>query len=192
MLQLNQWTQNRPFVKPSSEARNSVWLTEKSKTTTTKNPHTEGSGVWEWRTGEYFGIAPLTVKEAVIFEAASTKQCMEGVQRLLPLHRLGIGAINVGCALRGECIGVWHLCELSVPIFKKTDKNYFQGNVFTEKVQTEHWQSSRYSLPREEGLFMGLVDNRRVYNCVCHCNCAGLGICLKVKRGKDLGSVVLE
>lgn len=51
-------------------------------------------------------VAPLTVKEAVVFKAAPAKQCVEGVQRLLPLHRLGIGAIDVGCALRGKCIGV--------------------------------------------------------------------------------------
>lgn len=27
---------------------------------------------------------------------------------------------------------------------------------------------------------------------ICHCNCAGLGVCLKVKRGKDLVTMVLE
>lgn len=57
-----------------------------------------------------FQSSPLTVKEAVIFKAAPAKEGVEGVQRLLPLHRLGIGAIDVGCALRGKCIGVRHLC----------------------------------------------------------------------------------
>ena len=46
------------------------------------------------------------MKEAVVFEAAPAEECVEGVQRLLPLHRLGIGAVDVGCALWGERIGV--------------------------------------------------------------------------------------
>lgn len=53
-----------------------------------------------------FQSSPLTVKEAVVFEAAPAEECVEGVQRLFPLHRLGVGAVDVGCALRGERIGV--------------------------------------------------------------------------------------
>lgn len=46
------------------------------------------------------------VKEAIVFEAAPAKERVEGVQRLLPLHRLGVGAIDVGRALRWKCIGI--------------------------------------------------------------------------------------
>jgi len=68
---------------------------------------------WFWFNLDLFVLAFIyirgsvkRVKEAVIFEAASTKQRVEGVQRLLPLHGLGIRAVDVGCALRGKCIGV--------------------------------------------------------------------------------------
>ena len=46
------------------------------------------------------------MKEAVVFKAAPAEKCVEGVQRLLPLHGLGIGAIDVGGALRGKSVGV--------------------------------------------------------------------------------------
>lgn len=78
------------------------------------------------------------MKEAIVFEATTTKKCVEGVQRLLPLHGLGVGAVDVGGALRGKRVGVRHLRQLPVPIFKKRDENSFQGNTSTEKVLTTH------------------------------------------------------
>lgn len=41
----------------------------------------------------------LTVEEAVVFEAASAEQGVEGVQALLTLHRAGVGPVDVGRAL---------------------------------------------------------------------------------------------
>ena len=79
-----------------SEARNSIGETKNKR--------------MKWWLGmenrRAFHSSPLTVKEAVVFEAAPAEECVEGVQRLLPLHRLGIGAVDVGCALWGERIGV--------------------------------------------------------------------------------------
>lgn len=43
-------------------------------------------------------IGPITVEEAVVFEATAAEERVEGVQRLLPLHRLGEGSIQVGGA----------------------------------------------------------------------------------------------
>lgn len=45
---------------------------------------------------------PITVKEAVVFEAAAAEERVEGVQRLLPLHRLGEGSVQVGGAQRRQ------------------------------------------------------------------------------------------
>lgn len=47
-------------------------------------------------------IGPITVEEAVVFEAAAAEERVEGVQRLLPLHRLGEGSVQVGGAQRRQ------------------------------------------------------------------------------------------
>lgn len=66
------------FVKPPSD-----W---KLGTLYDKLKQREGNGGWEWKIREHFRVAPLTVKEAVVFKAAPAKKCVKGVQRLLPLH----------------------------------------------------------------------------------------------------------
>lgn len=42
------------------------------------------------------------MEEAVVFEAAAAEERVEGVQRLLPLHRLGEGSVQVGGAQRRQ------------------------------------------------------------------------------------------
>lgn len=62
------------------------------------------------------GKPALTVQKTVIFEAAPAEERVEGVQGLLPLHRLRARPVDVGGALRGQHVRVRHLRELSVPI----------------------------------------------------------------------------
>jgi len=61
------------------------------------------------------GVARLTVEEAVVLEAASAEERVEGVEALLPLHRARVGPVDVGRALRGECTRERWLCQLLVP-----------------------------------------------------------------------------
>jgi len=56
------------------------------------------------------------MQKTVVFEAAPAEERVEGVQGLLPLHRLCAWPVDVGSALRGQHIGIRHLSELSVPI----------------------------------------------------------------------------
>lgn len=46
------------------------------------------------------------MQKAVVFEAAAAEEGVEGVQGLLPLHRLGTWPVDVGSALRRQHIGV--------------------------------------------------------------------------------------
>lgn len=82
-------------------------------------PLAQGSTQALWEQGQPSsgarGDAALTVQEAVILEAAATEERVEGVQGLLALHRPGVGAVDVGRALRRKCIGVGHLRQLPVP-----------------------------------------------------------------------------
>lgn len=57
----------------------------------------------------------LTMQKAVVFEAAAAEEGVEGVQGLLPLHRLGARPVDVGSALRRQHVRVRHLRELPVP-----------------------------------------------------------------------------
>lgn len=61
------------------------------------------------------GKPALTMQKAVIFEAAPAEERVEGVQGLLPLHRLRARPVDVGSALRGQRVRIRHLRELSVP-----------------------------------------------------------------------------
>lgn len=57
----------------------------------------------------------LTVEEAVVFEAASAEERVEGVQALLPLHRPSVWTVDVGGALGGEGTGQLLLRQLLIP-----------------------------------------------------------------------------
>lgn len=48
----------------------------------------------------------LTMQKAVVFEAAAAEEGVEGVQGLLPLHRLGTRPVDVGSALWWQHVGV--------------------------------------------------------------------------------------
>lgn len=72
---------------------------------------------------------PLTVQEAVVLEAAAAEERVEGVQRLLTLHRLGIRPVDVGCALRGEGVRVRHLRQLPIPGREKGEQQLLAGAV---------------------------------------------------------------
>ena len=82
-----------------------------------------------------FQSSPLTVKEAVVFEAAPAEECVEGVQRLFPLHRLGVGAVDVGCALRGAFHMGYALMQLH---------NYKKALTYLLPLKTQH--NSPYTL----------------------------------------------
>lgn len=56
------------------------------------------------------------MQETVVFEAAAAEEGVEGVQGLLPLHRLGARPVDVRGALRRQHVGVRHLCQLPVPV----------------------------------------------------------------------------
>lgn len=57
----------------------------------------------------------LTVEEAVVFEAASAEQRVEGVKTLLALHRASVGTVDVRRALRRQRSGQLLLRQLLVP-----------------------------------------------------------------------------
>lgn len=57
----------------------------------------------------------LTVEEAVVFEAASTEQCVEGVQALFALYRASVWTVDVRRAFRGQRTGQLLLRQLLVP-----------------------------------------------------------------------------
>lgn len=56
------------------------------------------------------------MQKTVVFEAAAAEEGVEGVQGLLPLHRLGARPVDVGSALRRQHVRVRHFRELPVPI----------------------------------------------------------------------------
>lgn len=58
----------------------------------------------------------ITVQEAVVFEASPAEESVEGVQRLLPLHRLGKGSVQVGCAEWGQLHWAGGLEEVLIPV----------------------------------------------------------------------------
>lgn len=57
----------------------------------------------------------LTVEEAVVFEAASTEQRVEGVQALFALHRASVWTVDVRRAFRGQRAGQLLLRQLLIP-----------------------------------------------------------------------------
>lgn len=57
----------------------------------------------------------LTVEEAVVFEAASAEQRVEGVQALFALHGASVRTIDVRGALGGQRAGQLLLRQLLVP-----------------------------------------------------------------------------
>lgn len=59
------------------------------------------------------------MKEAVVFEAASTEESMERVHSPLTGNALCLDAINVGSALLGT-LGILMLSELNVPKWNDT------------------------------------------------------------------------
>lgn len=58
------------------------------------------------------------VQEAVVFEASPAEESVEGVQRLLPLHRLGKGSVQVGCAEWGQLHWAGGLEEVLILFFQ--------------------------------------------------------------------------
>lgn len=56
------------------------------------------------------------MEETVVFEAPPAEECVEGVQRLLPLHRLRKRSIQAGSAERGQLHWVGGLQEVLVPV----------------------------------------------------------------------------
>lgn len=65
----------------------------------------------------------ITVEETVVFEASSAEECVEGVQRLLSLHRLSKGSVQVGGAQRQQLDGAGGLQEVLVSA-KPQDEHY--------------------------------------------------------------------
>lgn len=59
----------------------------------------------------------LTVKEAVVLEAAPAEECMEGVQALLSLDGFCVRAVDVGRALGGERTWELLLSQLLIPAY---------------------------------------------------------------------------
>lgn len=57
----------------------------------------------------------LTVEEAVVFEAASAEQSVEGVQALLALHGASVRTVDVRRAFRRQSAGQLLLSQLLVP-----------------------------------------------------------------------------
>lgn len=57
----------------------------------------------------------LTVEEAVVFEAASAEQSVEGVQALFSLHGPSVWTVDVRRAFRGQRAGQLLLSQLLVP-----------------------------------------------------------------------------
>lgn len=64
----------------------------------------------------------LTVKEAVVFEAAAAEERMERVQTLFSLHGLGEGAVHVGGAERRKLHRTRRLQQVFIPD-RKSDTN---------------------------------------------------------------------
>lgn len=60
-------------------------------------------------------VCVLTVEEAVVFEAASTEQRVEGVQALFALHRASVWTVDVRRAFRGQRAGQLLLRQLLIP-----------------------------------------------------------------------------
>lgn len=56
------------------------------------------------------------MEEAIVFEATSAEERVEGVQRLLPLHRLGEGPVHVGCAEGRQLHWAGGLQEILIPV----------------------------------------------------------------------------
>lgn len=71
------------------------------------------------------------MQKAVVLEAAAAEEGVEGVQGLLPLHRLGARPVDVGGALWWQHVGVGHLRELPVP----GDKHKHPGMCFPQLGQ---------------------------------------------------------
>lgn len=61
------------------------------------------------------GSHTLTVEKAVVFEAAAAEECVEGVQALLALHRLGVWSVDVWGALGRQRSRKLLLRQLFVP-----------------------------------------------------------------------------
>ena len=55
------------------------------------------------------------MQEAIILEASSTEECVEGVHGLLPGDRLRVGAVYVGSAFGGQTARVVHFRQHPVP-----------------------------------------------------------------------------
>lgn len=55
------------------------------------------------------------MQEAVVFEAASAEQCVEGVQALFTLHGASVGTVDVRSAFRGQRAGQLLLRQLLIP-----------------------------------------------------------------------------
>lgn len=69
------------------------------------------------------------MEEAVVFEAAAAEERVEGVQRLLPLHRLGEGSIQVGGAQWRQLHQAWGLKEVFVSADKKKKARKIRARV---------------------------------------------------------------
>lgn len=56
------------------------------------------------------------MEKTVVFEATSAEECVEGVQRLLPLYRLSEWTVQVGGAERGQHHRAGGTQEVLVPV----------------------------------------------------------------------------
>ena len=65
-------------------------------------------------------FSQLTMKEAVIFVAASAEQRVEGVHSLIAWDGLGVGAVYVGRTLRWDAV---RLRQVLVPVYKKSSNH---------------------------------------------------------------------
>lgn len=70
----------------------------------------------------------LTVEKAVVLEAASAEQRVEGVQALLTLHRASVGPVDVRRALGGQRTRQLLLRQLFIPDTQNTESRHTQRN----------------------------------------------------------------
>lgn len=87
--------------------------------------------IWESSTGapvKWGAAGLLTVEKAVVLEAASAEQRVEGVQALLTLHRASVGPVDVGRALGGQRTRQLLLRQLFISDTQNTESRHTRRN----------------------------------------------------------------